>query len=105
MLMRQNIALVEHLGTNKRKADPRVVTRAQQAMEKLTGKIELKPGGTKPNPHLVATLELTGERLALLAEEAATSRTKQKQRAIKMVAGARLPLYVLASPPTLVALI
>ena len=71
--------------------------------------LALQRGGVqgvgKSGPHLVATLELTGERLALLAEEAATSRTKQKQRAIKMVAGARLPLYVLAPPPTLMALI
>lgn len=88
MLVRQNIALVEQLGTNKRKADSRMVARAQQAMEKLTGKIELNPSKGKRDPHLVATLELTGEHLALLAQEAAVSNTKQKQGAIKMVAGA-----------------
>ena len=89
MLMRQNIAMVEQLGTNKRLADPRAVVRAQRALEKLTGKIELNPSKGRRNTHLVATLELSGERLALLAEEAAKSRTKQKQGAIKMVAGAR----------------
>ena len=40
-----------------------------------------------------------------IAEEAAKGQSQEKQNYIKMVAGARLPLYVLAPPPALVALI
>jgi DNA invertase Pin-like site-specific DNA recombinase len=88
-LMRQNVAVIEQLGTNKRKADRRMVWRAQRAMEAITGKIELVPAKKARQPHLVAKLELTGERLALLMQQAAVGKVQQKQAAIKMVAGAR----------------
>jgi hypothetical protein len=81
--------VIEQLGTNKKKADRRVVWRAQRAMESITGKIELVPAKkSRPQPHLVAKLELTGERLALLMQQALTKKAPQKQGAIKMVAGA-----------------
>jgi DNA-binding FrmR family transcriptional regulator len=67
-LMRQNVAVIEQLGTNKGKADRRMVWRAQRAMEALTGKIELVPAKKARKAHLVAKLELTGERLALLMQ-------------------------------------
>lgn len=78
---------------------------AQRALEMLTGKIELNPSNSNRGSHPVAKLELTGERLALLAQEAAVSETKQKQGAIKMVAGARLVLYSQRPPPVFVDLL
>jgi hypothetical protein len=66
-----------------------MVWRAQRAMEALTGKIELVPAKKARKAHLVAKLELTGERLALLMQQAAVGKVPQKQAAIKMVAGAR----------------
>jgi hypothetical protein len=54
-------------------------------MESITGKIELTPSGKGKSAHLVAVLELTGERLALLVEEAArrSGAIQRNQRAIK----------------------
>jgi hypothetical protein len=60
---------------------------AQRAMEKLAGKLELTPTSNGRKRYLVAKLELTGERLELLAQEAAKNKGQQKQQAIKMVAG------------------
>ena len=98
-LMRQNVAVIEQLGTNKGKADRRMVWRAQRAMEALTGKIELVPAKKARKAHLVAKLELTGERLALLMQQAAAGKVPQKQVAIKMVAGAGYVRIFLHLPP------
>jgi hypothetical protein len=86
--MQKKHAAIEQLGTNKRTADRRMVWRAQRALEAITGKIELVPAKKAREPHLVAKLELTGERLALLMQQAAMGNVQQKQQAIKMVAGA-----------------
>jgi site-specific DNA recombinase len=87
VLMKKNFAAIEQLGTNKRTADRRMVWRAQRAMESITGKIELVPAQRARQPHLVAKLELTGERLALLMQRAVSDQPQQNQEAIKMVAG------------------
>ena len=87
VLIKKSFAAIEQLGTNKRTADRRMVWRAQRAMESITGKIELVPAQRARQPHLVAKLELTGERLALLMQRAVSEQPQQNQEAIKMVAG------------------
>jgi len=54
---------------------PNLVERAceSKAVQKLTGRIELNPTG-RENTRLVAKLELTGEKIQLLADEALKGR-------------------------------
>jgi hypothetical protein len=58
-----------------------MVWRAQRAMESITGEIELVPAKkTRLQPHLIATLELTGERPALLMQRALTENLNRNNR-------------------------
>ncbi len=85
-LMEKNIKTVLNFSELKNDS-PHAVAKARSALQKLTGRIELNPTGRR-NDRLVAKLELTNERIQLLADEALKGQSQQKQLYIKMVAGA-----------------
>lgn len=87
-LMRQNRAQYSCLVRTRGEArHTRMGRRAQRA---ITGKIELLLAKKARERHFVAKLELTGERLALLMQQAATGKVQQKQGTLKDGSGGAL---------------
>jgi hypothetical protein len=70
--VQRNFDTIAALGSNRREVVSQTVPRAQHAMRQLVGTITLRP----QRAGLVAELELTGERVALVAQEAARGASK-----------------------------